>query len=231
GDRNPEATVYVGNLDEKVTDELLFELMLQAGPLVNVYIPKDRVMGSHGGFGFCEFLTAGDAEYAVKIMHGIKLFGKPIRVNKASADKKQEGIATSIGAELFIGNLDPLVDARTLLDTFSAFGQLLQPPTVTQQAETGKRYGFVTLATFDAADAAIAGMHNQFLMNQCVTVQYAYKENGTAGGQRHGDKAERLLAEQAKKNNIQLVPVEQPLALPAGFTTAAMGGFVPPPPP
>jgi len=32
-ERNQEATVYVGNLDEKVTDTLLWELMLQAGPV------------------------------------------------------------------------------------------------------------------------------------------------------------------------------------------------------
>ncbi len=38
--RNQEATVYCGNLDERVRDEILFELMLQAGPVVNVHIPK-----------------------------------------------------------------------------------------------------------------------------------------------------------------------------------------------
>jgi splicing factor 3B subunit 4 len=37
---------------------------------------------THQGFGFCEFLTEEDAEYACKIMNQIKLWGKPIRVNK-----------------------------------------------------------------------------------------------------------------------------------------------------
>jgi RNA recognition motif-containing protein len=37
---------------------------------------------SHQGYGFCEFLTEEDAEYACKIMNQIKLWGKPIRVNK-----------------------------------------------------------------------------------------------------------------------------------------------------
>jgi len=37
---------------------------------------------SHQGYGFCEFLTEDDAEYACKIMNQIKLWGKPIRVNK-----------------------------------------------------------------------------------------------------------------------------------------------------
>lgn len=41
---------------------------------------------SHQGFGFCEFFTEEDAEYACRIMNGIKLFGKPIRVNKVRYD-------------------------------------------------------------------------------------------------------------------------------------------------
>ena len=38
----------------------------------------------------------------------IKMYGKPIRVNKASTDKK----VTDIGANLFIGNLDVDVDEK-----------------------------------------------------------------------------------------------------------------------
>ena len=50
--------------------------------LVNVHLPKDRISMAHQGYGFSEFLTEEDAEYACKIMNQIKLWGKPIRVNK-----------------------------------------------------------------------------------------------------------------------------------------------------
>jgi RNA recognition motif-containing protein len=50
--------------------------------IVNVHLPKDRISMAHQGYGFCEFLTEEDAEYACKIMNQIKLWGKPIRVNK-----------------------------------------------------------------------------------------------------------------------------------------------------
>jgi len=39
---------------------------------------------AHQGYGFCEFLTEEDAEYGCKVINQIKLWGKPIRVNKAS---------------------------------------------------------------------------------------------------------------------------------------------------
>lgn len=119
--------MYIGNLDERVSDSLVWELMLQAGRIVNVHLPKDRVTQLHQGYGFVEFISEEDAEYASKIMNGIRLHGKPIRVNKASADKQK---AVEIGAELFVGNLDPMVAEQVLFDTFSRFGNLVNPPKV-----------------------------------------------------------------------------------------------------
>ena len=45
---------------------------------------------------------------AIKVLNMIKLFGKAIRVNKASQDKD----TLDVGANLFIGNLDPDVDEK-----------------------------------------------------------------------------------------------------------------------
>ncbi len=56
--------------------------MLQAGRIVNVHLPKDRVTQNHQGYGFVEFLSEEEAEYAARIMNQVRLHGKPIRVNK-----------------------------------------------------------------------------------------------------------------------------------------------------
>ena len=50
--------------------------------VVNVHVPKDRITMTHQGYGFVEFASEEDADYAIKIMNMIKLYGKPIRVNK-----------------------------------------------------------------------------------------------------------------------------------------------------
>lgn len=81
-EQDKEATVYIGNIDERVTDSLIWELMLQAGRIVNVHLPKDRVTQTHQGYGFVEFNSEEDAEYAARIMNQVRLYGKPIRVNK-----------------------------------------------------------------------------------------------------------------------------------------------------
>jgi splicing factor 3B subunit 4 len=126
-EQDKEATVYIGNLDERASDSLVWELMLQAGRIVNVHLPKDRVTQSHQGYGFVEYISEEDAEYASRVMNGIRLYGKPIRVNKASADKQK---SVEIGAELFVGNLDPMVSEQVLYDTFSRFGTLVNLPKV-----------------------------------------------------------------------------------------------------
>ena len=47
-------------------------------------MPKDRVSQAHQGFGFVEFATEEDADYAIKIMNMIKVYGRPIRCNKVA---------------------------------------------------------------------------------------------------------------------------------------------------
>ncbi|KAI8145207.1 hypothetical protein BJV82DRAFT_649097 [Fennellomyces sp. T-0311] len=231
-ERNQEATVYIGNLDERCTDSLVWELMLQAGPVVNVHLPKDRVTQSHQGYGFCEFMTEEDADYAIRIMNQIRLYGKPIRVNKATSDKKN----LDVGATLFIGNLDPDVDEKLLYDTFSAFGVIVQTPKIARDPDTGnlKGFGFVSFDNFESSDAAIDAMNNQYLMNKQITVSYAFKKDGK--GERHGSAAERLLAQQARKN-VQLPnrlyaggPPMAPVPNAQPQQPSSLGMVVPPPP-
>lgn len=211
--------------------------MLQAGPVVNVHLPKDRITQHHQGYGFVEFMTEDDAEYAIKIMNMIKLCGRPIRVNKATSEKKN----LDIGATLFVGNLSPEVDEKLLYDTLSVFGLIIQTPNIARDPHTctSKGYGFVTFESFDAADAAIASMDGQFLMNRPISVSYAFKKDGK--GEKHGSAAERLLIARSKKmqspgTTNRLFPGATPFGIippqmQQTLTIAADPGFIPPPPP
>lgn len=188
--RNQDATCYVGNLDERVNEELMWELMLQAGPVVSVHMPKDKVNGKHLGYGFAEYRSEEDADYAIKVLNMVKIHGKPIKVNKSSQDKK----GNEVGANVFIGNLGPEVDEKLLYDTFSAFGGISQTPKIMCDPDTGssKGFGFVSFDSFEASDLAIECMHGQYLCNRAIIVQYAFKKD--TPGERHGSQAERILA-------------------------------------
>lgn len=226
-ERNQDATIYVGGLDEKVNEGTLWELFVQAGPVVNVHMPKDRVSNLHQGYGFVEFLCEEDADYGIKIMNMIKLYGKPIRVNKASAHQKN----LDVGANVFIGNLDPEVDEKLLYDTFSAFGVILQTPKIMRDPETGnsKGYAFVNFASFEASDTAIEAMNGQYLCNRAITISYAFKKD--AKGERHGSAAERLLAAQnplAQADRPHQLFADAPPTAPAAAVTPMMVPMVQP---
>jgi len=163
--------------------------MLQAGPVVNVHIPKDKLSGTHSGYGFVEFHSEEDADYAIKIMNMIKLYGKAIRVNKASQDKK----TLDVGANLFIGNLDVELDEKLLYDTFSAFGVIISTPKIMRDPDgTSRGFGFISFDSFDASDAAISQMNGQYLCGKPISVSYALKKDSKS--ERHGTPAERILA-------------------------------------
>ena len=154
-------------------------------------MPKDRVTGQHQGCGFVEFLCEEDADSAINIMNMIKLYGKPTGVNKASAHNKN----LDVGANIFIGNLDPKI-GKLLYDTFSAFGVILQTPKIMQDPDTGnsKGYAFINSVSFDALDAAIKAMNRQYLCNHLIIVSCAFKKDSK--GECQGSGTEQFLAAQ-----------------------------------
>uniref|UniRef100_UPI00398E83A7 RNA-binding protein 7 n=1 Tax=Pristiophorus japonicus TaxID=55135 RepID=UPI00398E83A7 len=74
-----DKTLFVGNLDGKVTEELLFELFLQAGPLIAVKIPKDKD-GKSKQFAFVNFKHEESVHYGKDLLNGIQLYGRAIKI-------------------------------------------------------------------------------------------------------------------------------------------------------
>jgi len=219
----------VGDLDTKVSEPILWELFLQAGPVVNVHIPRDKLTKEHMSYGFVEFQAEQDADYAIKIMNMIKLYGKPIRVNKASRDKQTH----DVGANLFVGNLDPDVDEKLLYDTFSAFGVLIAAVKIMRDPESNasKGFAFIAFDSFEAADAAIEALNGQYLCGRAISVTYALKKDSKT--ERHGSMAERILAANNPNKIRALGGFRGPSAppLPPGPPMGGGMGFRPPPPP
>ena len=85
-DRNTEATCYVGNLEPQVNEELLWEIFVQAGPVVNVYMPKDRVTNAHQGYAFVEFRGEQDAEYVSETHRERETERESVRANERELD-------------------------------------------------------------------------------------------------------------------------------------------------
>ncbi|CAC5424833.1 RBM7 [Mytilus coruscus] len=78
-DGEVDRTVWVGNLPETVTEELLFELFLQAGPLQKVKLATDKD-GRSKRYAFITFKHACSVPYTIDLMSGIQLFGSSLKL-------------------------------------------------------------------------------------------------------------------------------------------------------
>ncbi|EHB02744.1 RNA-binding protein 7 [Heterocephalus glaber] len=72
-----DLTLFVGNLETKVTEELLFKLFHQAGPVIKVKISKDKDGKPKVIVNFKHEISV---LYAMNLLNGIKLFGRPIKI-------------------------------------------------------------------------------------------------------------------------------------------------------
>lgn len=85
---NPACTLYVGNLDERVSDRVLYDILIQAGRLVDLYIPRDRETDRPKGFAFAEYETEEIADYAVRLFSGfVTLYNRTLRFAISGQDK------------------------------------------------------------------------------------------------------------------------------------------------
>nr|XP_060626496.1 splicing regulator RBM11 isoform X2 [Anolis sagrei ordinatus] len=75
----PDRTLFVGNLESRVHEEILYELFLQAGPITNVTVCKDKD-GKPKAFGFVCFKHTESVPYAIGLLNGIRLYGRPIKL-------------------------------------------------------------------------------------------------------------------------------------------------------
>lgn len=114
-----KATIFVGGLDNAVTQQTLYHAFLPFGDIVDVNLPKgdsnsnsnnhssssnpnanpgngnSKDRESHRGFGYVEFEAAGDAADAIDNMDRSELFGQVIKVAPAKPQKDHnEGLGS-----------------------------------------------------------------------------------------------------------------------------------------
>ena len=102
---------------------------------------------------------------AIKVLNMVKVYGKPIRVNKAAHDKE----ALDVGANLFVGNLDPDADEKNLFDTFSAFGVIVHTPKIMRDPDSGAPPAALG-PVFTRDDSHPAGLALSHVFVRCVVL-------------------------------------------------------------
>ncbi|PRQ51826.1 putative nucleotide-binding alpha-beta plait domain-containing protein [Rosa chinensis] len=124
---------------EFVSEELLWEQFVRAGPIVNVYVPKDRVMNLHQGYRFVEFRSEEDVDYISFPILKL-LYSSPIPVKDVVSDYKFVVLTA--------------MPTLKVLNMINLYGKAIR---IMREPETGNScgFGFISYDSFEPSDAAI----------------------------------------------------------------------------
>ncbi|HET9957948.1 MAG TPA: hypothetical protein VFQ61_25795 [Polyangiaceae bacterium] len=184
--------LFVAGLPESITEEVLRQLFeATGGKVVDVSLPRERATGKVRGFGFVTFATSEQATHARDELDGSLQAGRSISVRPFSSEPpkrgevRSEAPAPAAPAEdrtLYVGNLPYDTSQQELSQFLNDYGV---GPIVRIHLPVGpdgrmRGFGFVTLASGDAAQAALGALRTAEVRGRRLMVNIAHPR--AAGG-------------------------------------------------
>lgn len=172
-ENNPK-TLYVGNLDASVSEELLCALFSQMGPVKGCKIIREP---GNDPYAFVEFTNHQSAATALAAMNKRMFLEKEMKVNWATSPGNQTKQDTSSHHHIFVGDLSPEIDVEALREAFSPFGEISNCRIVRDpQTLKSKGYAFVSFVKRAEAESAIAAMNGQWLGSRSIRTNWSTRK-------------------------------------------------------
>lgn len=189
GDKVKKFTnVYVKNLPEEFSDEKLQELFTQYGPVTSAKVMTGED-GKVKGFGFVSFETADAAEACVEDMNGNETLGRKLYVGRAQkkAERqaelrdrferlKMERINKYQGVNLYVKNLDDVIDDERLRKDFAQYGNITSAKVMRDDTGSSKGFGFVCFSAPEEATKAVTEMNGRIIVAKPLYVALAQRK-------------------------------------------------------
>jgi nucleolin len=186
------AKLFVRNLSWSVTEQDLYDLFGQSGEVLSAKIPLRREDGKPRGFAFVEMASLSDGQQAIQQLNGYFLQGRDLVVDiqdesrgSGNGGSASPGSGNSKSNKLFVRSLSYSATEHDLESLFQQAGQVVSVKIPTDR-DTGepKGFGFVEMASIDAAEQAIQSLNHANLGGKSIVIDYqdASRSKGKSTG-------------------------------------------------
>lgn len=190
---NPK-TLYVGNLDHSVSEDLLCALFGQMGAVKGCKIIREA---GNDPYAFIEFINHQAASTALTAMNKRHFLEKEMKVNWATSPGNQPKTDTSTHHHIFVGDLSPEIETETLREAFAPFGEISNCRIVRDsQTLKSKGYAFVSFVKKAEAENAIIAMNGQWLGSRSIRTNWSTRKPPAPREQIKGPKNGRPMFEE-----------------------------------
>ncbi|XP_048248944.1 polyadenylate-binding protein 4-like [Haliotis rufescens] len=180
--------VYIKNFGDELDDDKIRELFDPFGKIISAKVMTDEI-GKSRGFGFVSYEEPEAAEKAVDNLNGMELGGGKVlyagRAQKKAErqaelkDKfekiKMERINRYEGVNLYVKNLDDVVDDERLRKEFSQFGTITSARVMSEGGRS-KGFGFVCFSSPEEATKAVTEMNGRIIVSKPLYVALAQRK-------------------------------------------------------
>lgn len=177
------ASLYVGDLNNDVTEALLFEIFNAVGPVASVRVCRDAATRRSLGYAYVNFHRVDDAERALNTMNFKQIRNRPCRLMWSHRDPS---LRKSGQGNIFVNHLartpPNVIDNKQLFDTFSLFGNILSCKVSVNSKRESLGYGFVHYETEEAARMAIERVDGKVIAGEKVSVSLFKSKKERNGG-------------------------------------------------
>jgi len=181
--------IFIKNVPVEWSDEELKEYFGKCGVIKSAVAMKGAD-GKSRGFGFVNYEEHTEAARAVEELNGVEVNGTAVFVGRAQKKRdrerelrqkfeaiKLERASKFTGVNLYVKNLDDLIDSDKLREAFASYGSISSAKVMIDDKGASRGFGFVCFGTTDEATKAVAEMNGHILGNKPLYVALAQQKD------------------------------------------------------